>query len=53
MSPKQKVRLSNRQEHAGIKTKLVTGNRLRRFRCFSVFCFCFLRITGGGKVGLE
>lgn len=41
MSPKQKVRLSNRQKHAGIRTKLVTGNRIRCFRCFSVFLFLF------------
>ena len=39
MSPKQSVRLSNRQKHGGIRTQLVTGNSLRCFRCFSVFLF--------------
>lgn len=39
MSPEQNVRLSNRQKHGGIRTKLVTRNCLRCFRYFSVFFF--------------
>lgn len=44
MSPKQSVRLSNRQKHGGIRTQLVTGNSLRCFRCFSVFLFLFFSL---------